>query len=290
MAEKMLRLPIRFCRLGRIYGPGMPDLGPEGLMDKLLEKPTSQVGFVSVHCWNLGEVTGPYPIGPDEHCPGHAADWVATAHQIIAQRIKPAMEAARKAGITVFHVATGRYAPRYPTYAEIAEDPELRSPSQPVKFERCVRPRTREEQWGDELGPDFPGAVWETHPDIFDIAEAVRPLPDEPVLLDGWQLNGLCRRLDVDTLFYVGFMADVCLLNSPGAIREMATKLGYRCVVLRDCTVAYEFADTYEGGWMTKAAIRVIESGLGYSVSSGDFIAAATKAAGEAETATGSER
>ena len=281
MGEGTLRLPIRFYRLGRIYGPGMPDCGPEGAQEKLLEKPVHQAGLVAVHYWNLGEATGPYPIGPDAHCPGAAADWVPTAHEIIAERIKPAMDAARKAGITVFHVAQGTYAPRYPTYTKIAEDPELQNPSQPVTFEGCVRPRTREEQWHDVLGPKFPGAVWETHADTFDIAETVRPLSGDPVVLTGWQLNGLCRRLDVDTLFYVGFMAEVCLLNSPGAIREMSGKFAYRCVVLRDCTTAYEFPDTYRDRRMTRATIRMIESGLGYSASSEDFIAAPLRAAEE---------
>lgn len=287
MTELLFRIPIRFYRLGRIYGPGMPDCGPEGPQEKLLEKPVRQVGFVAVHCWNLGEATGPYPIGPHAHCPGAAADWVPTAHEIIAERIKPAMEATRKAGITVFHVAQARYAPRYPSYAEIAEDVGLRDPTGPVKFEGCVRPRTREEQWHDVLGPRFPGAVWETHADTFDIAEAVRPLPTEPVVVNGWQLNGLCRTLDIDTLFYVGFMADVCLTNSPGAIREMASKFAYRCVVLRDCTTAYEFPDTHEEQRMTWAAVRMIESGLGYSASSEDFIVAASRAAKENAQDTG---
>ena len=85
---------------------------------------------------------------------------------------------------------------------------------------------------------------------------------------------GLCRRRDIDTLVYAGFMADLCLVNIPGAIREMAGKFGYRCIVLRDCTTAYEFADTVEGGWMTLAAVRLVETGMGYSATSDDFIAA----------------
>ena len=105
--------------------------------------------------------------------------------------------------------------------------------------------------------------MWVTHTDAFDIARAVRPQEGEPVVTDGWQLNGLCRRRDIDTLIYVGFMADLCLVNTPGAIREMAGKFAYRCVVLRDCTTAYEFADTHEGGYMTRAAIRLVETSLG---------------------------
>jgi len=270
----MLKLPIQYYQIARLYGPGMKASGREGIHQRLLEKPTKQVGLVSVHCWNLGEKNGPYPIDSDAHCPGEAADWVPTAHEIIANHIKPAMEAARKAGISVFHLAQHTYADKYPKYREIAADPELRDPNPTGNMSRCVRPRSVEEMWRDEYGTDFPGPVWVTHKDKFDIAESVRPLPDEYVFLNGWQLNGLCRRMDIDTLIYVGFMADLCLMNIPGAIREMVSKFGYRCIVLRECTTAYEFADTCEGGWMTRAAIRLIESGLGYSASSRDFITA----------------
>jgi len=270
----MLKLPIRYYQIARLYGPGMPASGSEGLHERLLEKPVGKVGLVSVHCWNLGEADGPYPIAADAHCPGEAADWVPTAHEIIKDHIRPVLEAAREAGIAVFHLAQHAYAGKYPQYKEIAADPELQSPDSSGSFAGCVRPRSVEEMWQDEYGPDFPGPVWVTHRDAFDIAEAVRPLPDEHVFLNGWQLNGLCRRMDIDTLFYVGFMADLCLMNLPGAIREMAMKFKYRCIVLRECTTAYEFSDTVEGNWMTLAAIRLIESGLGYSASSRDFITA----------------
>ena len=277
--SQTLRLPIRYYQIARLYGPGMEPSGEEGWHEKTLEKPVEQVGLVSVHCWNLGEATGPYPIDPGARCPGEAANWVPVAHEVIANNIRPVLDAVRNAGIAVFHLAQYVYAPRYPQYLKTAADPELRAPDPSDSVAGCVRPRSIEAQWRDQYGSDFPGAVWETHAERFDIAEAVRPLPNESVVVDGWQLNGLCRRLDIDTLFYVGFMADLCLVNVPGAIREMANRFRYRCVVLRDCTTAYEFHDTYEGRWMTRAAIRLIETDLGYSASSQDLIAAAKASA-----------
>jgi len=278
--ERVLRLPLRYYQIARLYGPGMPSSGTEGYHERVLEKPVSQVALIAVHCWNLGEADGPYPTGSDAHCPGEAADWVPTAHEIIRDRLGPAVDAARDAGVTVFHLAQHTYAPRYASYCEIAEDEELKPRVTELPFERCVRPRSVREQWTDEYGEDFPGPVWVTHQERFDIAERVRPIGSEAVVVDGWQLNGLCRRMDVDTLFYAGFMADLCLVNIPGAIREMSSRFGYRCVVLRDCTTAYEFADTHEGGYMKLAAIRLIETGMGYSVCADDFIAACRGAGG----------
>ena len=115
---------------------------------------------LQVHCWNLGERDGPYPIGPGAHCPGEAADWVPTAHEIVRERIRPVLDAARRPGMAVFHLAQHTYAPRYATYRQIAEDEELKAPAPSSTFERCVRPRPVEEQWADEYGGDFPGPVW----------------------------------------------------------------------------------------------------------------------------------
>jgi nicotinamidase-related amidase len=204
--------------------------------------------------------------------PGEAADWVPTAHEIIQTKIKPALDAARSAHMAVFHLAQYVYAPRYPQYLKIAADPDLQPPSPEPKFEGCVRPRSVQEMWRDEYGPDFPGAVWVTHADKFDIARAARPLPDEYVFLDSWQLNGLCRRLDIDTLIYMGFMTDLCLLNIPGAMREMAHKFQYRCIALRDATIAYEYPETVEGNRMTEATIRHIETEIGYTATTEDFV------------------
>jgi hypothetical protein len=118
-----------------------------------------------------------------------------------------------------------------------AADPDF-NPAGAVSYEQCVRPRSNDEIWRHEYGENYPGPVWQTHPDKFDIASDVKPLAEEAVFLTGYQLNGLCRRKDIDTLFYAGFMADICLLDVSGALREMANKFRYRCVALRDCTTA----------------------------------------------------
>ncbi|MHC4227041.1 MAG: isochorismatase family protein [Planctomycetota bacterium] len=227
-----------------------------------------------MHPWNLGEPDGPYPFVPGARIPGEAGDWVPRAHHIIADKIEPVLEAAREAGVAVFHLAQNTYAPGYPQYLEIASDPELQSPEKRIEYKVCVEPRTVEEMWETEYGTNFPGPVWKTNAEKFGIAKSLRPLSDEAVFLNGWQLNGLCRRKKIDTLLYVGFMADLCLVNIPGAIREMSHKFKYRCVVLRDCTTAYEFAETVDGNWMTFAAIRLVESSMGYSATSDDFISA----------------
>ena len=105
-------------------------------------------------------------------------------------------------------------------------------------------------------------------------ARPVRPEPSDYLVVDGWQLNGLCRRLDVDTLFYVGFMTDICVRDSQGAFVEMSSKFRYRCAVVRDATCAFEYADTHADRAMNRAAIRTLEYVWGYSVDTAELLAA----------------
>ena len=216
----------------------------EGLRQKTLEKSAARFGLVLVHCWNLGEKIGPYPLAENQGMTETNSDWVIVAGKIIADKIAPVLVGAREIGIPVFHLASGSYAAKYPQYRRLLDDDELKGPEIGYEDRQCVRPVTVDEEWAERFGPNWPGPVWETHPETFDIARAVRPTENEHVVVDGWQLSGLCRRLDVDTLVYVGFMANVCLLHVPGAMIEMAKQFRYRCVVLRDCTVAHELIPT----------------------------------------------
>ena len=276
MSDNFVRLPVAHYQLSRNYGPGMSSAGGviEGLRQKTLEKNAGRFGLVLVHCWNLGEKTGPYPLAENQGTTGTNSDWVIAAGEIIAEKIAPVLAAARETGIPVFHLASGAYAAKYPQYRRILDDDELKGPEVGYESRQCIRPVTVDEEWAERFGPNWPGPVWETHPETFDIAHAVRPTENEHVVVDGWQLSGLCRRLDVDTLVYAGFMANVCLLHVPGAMIEMAKKFRYRCVVLHDCTVAHELIPTLPNHDLTKAAIRYIEFGLGYSTSSHEFIQA----------------
>ena len=196
----IIRLPVQNYLISRLYGPGMPVCGVEGLIKNLVELELEQVGLVLVHCWNLGESDGPYPHEPGVSETGEAGDWVIRAHEIIRNRLSPALSAARKAGVKVFHLAQYVYADRYARYREIAADPSLQGSPQREPESVCLQPETVDQMFRDQYGTDFPGAVWITDADKFDIARAVKPAPGEDVYLNGSQLNGLCRRYGIDTL------------------------------------------------------------------------------------------
>ena len=279
---RMLNFTIRHTQVRNVYGPGMgyPPDSYEGPVDTGFEVPANEIGIISVHCWNLGEPDGPYPLQPGQEHDGILAEWVVRAGEITRGKIAPVLAAARTAGVKVFHMAAESYAGRYPQYLAVRDDPGIRKPPAPSERYGCIKPVDWRSHWRKKFGPDWPGPVWETHGDQFDIAQAVRPAPNDYVFIYAEQLDDLCRRHGIHTLVYMGFMADVCLLNSPGAVRDMFG-LGYRCIVLRDCTTAHEFPETVGDWTMNRATIQKFEYEWGWTTDSVQFIEACRRSSQE---------
>jgi nicotinamidase-related amidase len=82
------------------------------------------------------------------------------------------------------------------------------------------------------------------------------------------------RNLGVKNLVCVGFTADICLPHT--VVGAMYRK--YRVVVLRDCNLAAEFADTFEAMHMTWFGIRYVEAMAGFTTTSEELIAACSRA------------
>lgn len=279
----MLTFPTLRYQVRRFYGPGMssPPEEREGRIEELWEIEPSRIGILAMHCWNLGEPDGPYPYTTEE--PDAAmATWVPRAQKIIQERLVPLFAAARKAGVWICHSAPESYGLRYPQHREGLDElgPDGLKHGPPRRNAGgCVRPFTWRERYAKSYGPSFPGAVWQTHPDTFDIASAIRPQPGDGVIITTQQLDHLCRKRNIDTLLFVGFMTDYCVMGSPGGIEDMSA-LGYRCIILRDGTTAHEYADTIATGAMTAAAIRRIEYAYGWSATTVDIVAACEALAG----------
>ena len=110
---------------------------------------------------------------------------------------------------------------------------------------------------------------WDRWQDV-DIAEPVKPRDGDVLVVTTDQFDVWLRGQSIDTLIYTGFSANLCILDSPAAIKAMAC-LGYRCVILREATTGVEFPETLESRSHTENAIRYIEAWWGYSASAPDF-------------------
>jgi ureidoacrylate peracid hydrolase len=83
-------------------------------------------------------------------------------------------------------------------------------------------------------------------------------------------LDSLLRSLGVKNLIVVGFDARLCL----GMTVMDALYRNYRVIVLRDCTDTMEYPETVDNRWCYFVAIRQIETNVGYTATSSDWIAA----------------
>ena len=220
--------------------------------------PAEQAGIVLVDCWDQ------HPV--ETH--------LERGGQIAHDKILPAVEACRKAGITVVHAPSPQTARRYPQWKAYAGDEELFDPVVPgpdwptpqmrnrqEEYQAFTRPiEPRREQWLRDVLPQRK------------IMDLLGPEPEDFVIATGDQLHRLCRDRGLFHLFYAGFAANICVQRRDYGVWPMMDR-GYNVILLRDCTTAIEMASTWEGMWLTHAAVLNIEL-RGASITSDEFIAA----------------
>jgi nicotinamidase-related amidase len=90
---------------------------------------------------------------------------------------------------------------------------------------------------------------------------------------DGATLRRLLAERRILHLIYVGFSANMCIQFKEYGMRDQA-KRGYNCILLRDCTNAFESADTLGDELLLRAAVREIEFAVGWTATGKDFIKA----------------
>jgi ureidoacrylate peracid hydrolase len=117
--------------------------------------------------------------------------------------------------------------------------------------------------------------AWREPNDILAFSDVIAPRPSDHVVpklqASGFfetPLDSLLRGLGIRNLIVVGFDARICL----GMTVMDALNRNYRVVVLRDCTSTMEYPETAAGRWAYFVAVRQIESDVGYTATSNDWI------------------
>lgn len=225
-----------------------------------------KTAIVGMHCWNIGCPDGP-AVDPN-FAVGMVFDFNArVCEQIMVERMAPAFDAARRAGLTVCHVEDESIAKKHPEACE-DEDPPESIPADAYAPPPVV-PGHVEAMRDRAHGPYLEGSPYTE----MDRAAVVAPQPGDVYCHQTNQLDRALRRRGIENLIYTGFAADMCLLRAPGGIEPML-KFGYRMFVMRDGTHGIEYPDTFEQRTVTEWALRYFESHFGDSVMFDDFVAA----------------
>ena len=256
-----IRLPVR-------QYIGVPSGEPRGLVTATWELPVAETAFIELHCWNVG-VPGGLSV-PDDY-------WVfmgskqnhERAARIMSDTIAPCLDAARHVGLATVHVQPESIALRH---VELLPRPgRAPVPSRPPIDEECGALAESHVTLRAEAVHGKGYTAWEGWQRL-DVAPTVKPQPSDAMVVTTEEFDEWLQARGIATLIYTGFAANLCILDSPCAMKAM-NSLGYRCILLREGTMAIEFPDQ-PPGMHTDVALRYVESWAGYTASADDFIRA----------------
>ncbi len=239
--------------------------------EKPIRLKADQTAFVLVDIWDVSRVPEDMPVVAG------SGSFHLRADKITEEKIKPALEAAREAGLVVIHAPTNYVAVKYPQHRRLEQElntpPSEPNPAPEWPPQEFVKARQRE--FDENRYYKGFGEKDEVRQRSTYIPEIVEPLQDEYIISTGEQIDEILKRRGILNLVYVGFAANMCLIDKPGAMREMAHNRGYRTILLRDCTTAVENHNTVEELLMTRVWIEWVEMvTMAYTATSEVFIQA----------------
>jgi len=149
----------------------------------------------------------------------------------LVKRMEPFLEEARRHGVTIVHAPSETMAyyagtPQREKMLHLAhfappEPLNLNAPPLPIDDSRggCDTPGEKEHK------------AWQCE------NAGLRIAPEDFISDNGQEIYNLLKTRGIETVFYTGVHANMCILNRTFAIRQMS-KWGVRCILLRDLTDA----------------------------------------------------
>ena len=238
-----------------------------GYQDEPLELDAARTALVVMHCWNVGCEDGP-PVDRNFWVGMGFPRTTAEAGRIMKEVIRPAVDAARLAGVAVAHVEASFIAQRHEQAMQDLDPPAkavAAGPSLPP-----VVPGWRQKMADRFHGPDY---MRDSPLANVDRAKVLEPAADEIYVWQTGQFDRALRRRGIEDLIYTGFCADMCVLRAPGGVEPMAP-LGYRTFMVRDAVLGSEMPDGFDQRVATRWAIGYFESHYGHTLLENDFLKA----------------
>jgi nicotinamidase-related amidase len=186
--------------------------------------------------WN--EVRSDYRFDPAKSaiivCDMWDRHWCSGANKRVAalvKRMEPFLEDARRHGMVVVHAPsdTMAYYEHAPQREKMLELPHF---DPPRELNLTAPPLPIDDSRGgcDTLG-ETEHQAWKCE------NPGLRIAPEDYISDKGPEIYNLLRARHIETVFYTGVHANMCILNRTFAIRQMS-KWGVRCILLRDLTDA----------------------------------------------------
>ena len=149
----------------------------------------------------------------------------------IALRMEPLLEKARAAGVLMIHAPSetmdfyagteGRRLAQSAPHVDPPEAAPLHDPPLPID----------DSNGGCDTPGDTEHRAWSRETPLLTIA------PGDVISDRGTEIYNVLRQRGIDTVFYMGVHANMCILNRTFGIRQMA-RWGIHCILVRDLTDA----------------------------------------------------
>jgi len=196
-------------------------------------------------------------------------------NNIVINRIRPAIEAARAGGATVIYAPSPRVAPDFNSFrhdASQASPPHVYESDWPPPDYRAASGRFTSLRKRDGERPNnFQGPTpewWEMR----GIQQEITPIPGDVVVGTGTELHDACKTRGLLHLVYAGFATNICVRFRDYGMRGMRDR-GYSPILLRDATSAIETRATISSLGLTRAVILDMERWY-YTALTDDLISA----------------
>ncbi len=186
--------------------------------------------------WN--EVHTDFQFNPNKSaiivCDMWDKHWCTGANTRVAalvKRMEPFLKSARQHGMVIIHAPSDTMA-YYANAPQRLKMLQLAHFTPPPELPLTAPPLPIDDSRG---GCDTPGETehiaWQCE------NPGLRIAPEDYISDKGPEIYNLLRSRGIETVFYTGVHANMCILNRTFAIRQMS-KWGVRCILLRDLTDA----------------------------------------------------
>jgi nicotinamidase-related amidase len=149
----------------------------------------------------------------------------------IAKRMDPLLDKARAAGVLIIHAPsdTMNYYADAPG-RKLAEAAPRSTPTDVVELQHPPLPIDDSDGGCDTPG-DHEHQAWSRETPLLTIA------PGDVISDSGEEIYNVLRQHEINTVFFMGVHANMCILNRTFGIRQLS-KWGLRCILVRDLTDA----------------------------------------------------
>lgn len=217
-------------------------------------------------------------LGTPEQAPEQFSycEYIPRSYRIAEENFSPILDAARAAGVKVYHVPFGAgYFENLPGY-QYTQSLNAEAPYAPRDRATADDVLTELYTFKDNNvapGPNAWDGIIASRKAYLDFLPQAKPQANEPIATTANELAAIAVKDGINHFIYMGFAIDACLLSAPGGMVDMQGR-GFMCSAITDAVTAVESRESVQNGLHTEAAYWRISVNYGFLYDSKDLISA----------------